>query len=548
MEASPSQIINFFNGFKQSVIPLFQRPYEWGEREWSALWDDIAERYEAEKELSHFMGAIVSMPAKSVPVGVSKYLIIDGQQRLTTIALLLCALRDELPEEAKPQRNRIQRHYLLNDGYDGIDHFKLLPTQGDRDAFKALVFTEGDAGSSKMRGAYEFFRKKISSPNDEGERIDPVQLLDVIERRLMVVSINLSDSDDPYLIFESLNHKGASLTQADLVRNYFLMRFRLSDQQRVYDDTWMPMQRRLDEHLTEFIRVYLMREGSEVLKGDIYSVLKKQLEARESEDVESELKRMNRLSEHYLRLLHPEKEEHDELRSRLLRLRRLEMATSHPLLLRVYDAYGRNEVTAEEFCSILQTIESFGVRRLLCVVATNQLKKIFLHLAKGLPSANAASWLTSELLPGAAGRRWPKDEEFQEAWMRGHMYSRKVCRLIIESLEEAHDHKEQASFAQATIEHVLPQTMTDAWREALGPEAEALHERLCDTIGNLTLSAYNSNLSNLPFPHKKKLLTESNYVLNRYFTPLDTWNANAIEERAAALWELAKEIWPRPNS
>ncbi len=118
MEASPAQIIEFFNGFKQSVIPLFQRPYEWKEREWNTLWQDVLERYEADKDLSHFLGAIVTMPAKSVPVGVSKYMVIDGQQRLTTIAVLLCAIRDELPEDAKPQKKRIQNHYLTNDGYD----------------------------------------------------------------------------------------------------------------------------------------------------------------------------------------------------------------------------------------------------------------------------------------------------------------------------------------------------------------------------------------------------------------------------------------------
>ncbi len=165
MEASPSQIIQFFNGFKQSVIPLFQRPYEWKESNWETLWDDVLERYEASTESSHFMGAIVTMPSRSVPVGVAKHLIIDGQQRLTTLTLLLCAIRDELsPEANKVERTRIQNHYLTNDGYEGWDYFKVLPTQDDREGFKALVnYTENQQADTPMQRAYHYFRQKIKS-------------------------------------------------------------------------------------------------------------------------------------------------------------------------------------------------------------------------------------------------------------------------------------------------------------------------------------------------------------------------------------------------
>ena len=232
MEASPTKVIQFFNGFKQSVIPLFQRRYEWEKKHWATLWNDTLERYEAEKEVDHFLGAIVTSPAKSVPVGVSKFLVIDGQQRLTTLAILLCALRDSLPPEAK-ERNRIQKHYLLNEDYGDWDHLKLLPTQTDRDAFKALVLDASETPVSRMRDAYEFFRKCVAGKDSDGNAIDACRLLNTIEHRLMVVSINLGDADDPYLIFESLNFKGSPLTQADLVRNYFLMKLPVGTQQRV---------------------------------------------------------------------------------------------------------------------------------------------------------------------------------------------------------------------------------------------------------------------------------------------------------------------------
>ena len=164
MEAFPSQIIQFFNGFKQSVIPLFQRPYEWRVPNWQTFWEDALERYELSTDASHFMGAIVTMPARSVPVGVAKHLIIDGQQRLTTLALLLCAIRDELPSDAKVARTRIQNHYLTNDGYEGWDYLKFLPTQDDRDGFKALI-SGGKIWSfrlSKCTKPTNIFGKKIS--------------------------------------------------------------------------------------------------------------------------------------------------------------------------------------------------------------------------------------------------------------------------------------------------------------------------------------------------------------------------------------------------
>ncbi len=324
------------------------------------------------------------MPAKSVPVGVSKYMVIDGQQRLTTIAILLCAIRDELPEDAKPQKKWIQNHYLTNDGYEDWEYLKILPTQlsGDRAVFRTLVLADATDGSSNIFEAYKHFRQCLKSKTSEGEPIDPKRLLEVIERRLMVVSINLGESDDPYLIFESLNFKGSPLTQADLIRNYFLMRFKVNEQQQVYDQLWMPMQQRLDIYLTEFMRQYLMKDGEEVVKAEIYPALKARVAELESLAVESQLRAMSKFSEHYLCLVKPDEEPNPAIRHYLLRLQRWDLATAHPLLLRLYDARGKKKLTPEDFVESLRMIESFAVRRAVCEVPTNQLKRIFLQLAK----------------------------------------------------------------------------------------------------------------------------------------------------------------------
>jgi uncharacterized protein with ParB-like and HNH nuclease domain len=279
MEATPTLIIKYFSGFMQNLVPLFQRPYTWPEKQWKTLWEDIESFYDVDiqaKKASHFMGAVVTMPARSVPVGINKFLLIDGQQRLTTIALLMCAIRDSLPLDDQIQKRRVQKFYLTNEDYPDTDFFKLLPTQGDREAYFPLIRGEGAAvPDAQFKKAYDFFRRRLRDDSDSGEKIVPRRILENIESCLMVVMINLSDSDDPYLIFESLNFKGSPLEQADLVRNYFLMRFPLGEQPTVYERHWLPMQNRLGATLTEFMRHFLGAEGEEVRKTDVYAAIKR---------------------------------------------------------------------------------------------------------------------------------------------------------------------------------------------------------------------------------------------------------------------------------
>jgi uncharacterized protein with ParB-like and HNH nuclease domain len=263
MEASPAKVIQYFNGEKQNLIPLFQRPYSWKRSNWQTLWDDMMVQYDLDEKSTHFMGAIVSVPARSVPVGVSKYLIIDGQQRLTTVSLLLCALRDTVD---KNTADRIHEVYLTNRYRDPEDMLKFVPTQADRDRYRAIVLDrQVPRDGSLMAEAYDFFKRQLVSgiDNNGDEGVDAGRVLTTIEHALQVVMINLGDEDDPYLIFESLNFKGEPLTQADLVRNYLLMRFRHSvsvggEQERIYSQYWSPMEKQLGYNLTEFLRHYAM--------------------------------------------------------------------------------------------------------------------------------------------------------------------------------------------------------------------------------------------------------------------------------------------------
>ena len=550
MEATPAPIINYFNGFKQSVVPLFQRPYTWRQREWRTLWDDIVAFYGRETVdpgSTHFMGAIVTMPARSVPVGVIKFLLIDGQQRLTTIAILLCAIRDELKANDQLKR-RIQNFYLTNDGFDGLDFWKLLPTQSDRPAFWSLVQNSGGSFvDSNFIKSYDFYRRRLKDLDDDGDPLEPARILEIIVNRLMVVSINLSDSDDPYLIFESLNFKGAPLEQADLVRNYFLMRFAATEQQDVYDHLWLPMQTRLGPSLTEFMRHFLGSEGEEVRKGDVYAAIKRLVADSDPQTVRLLMSRMQELSISYSRIASLAPEPDVQLGQFFARFHRLDFGTAYPLLLSLYEDYLDGQFGTEEFVATLRILESYIVRRMVAGVPSNSLAGTFISLCKTKPvTESPSSWLSAAFDRERKNRRWPTDAEFLERWLKASIYGSHVCQVVLERIEEHFGHQEPVTFTNVTVEHVLPQTLTPQWEQELGDDAIAKHSEWLHTIGNLTLTGYNSELSNNKYSEKRRLFASSHFELNRFFSNSDTWGAAEIRQRAESLFETAKELWPRP--
>ena len=409
MEASPAKIIQYFNGEKQNLIPLFQRPYSWKKVNWQTLWDDMMVQYDLEEKSTHFMGAIVSMPARSVPVGVSKYLIIDGQQRLTTIAILLCAIRDIVD---KNTADRIQEVYLINRFREPEDTLKFVPTQADRDRYRAIVIDrQVPEDGSLMVDAYDFFKRELVSGFDNnGEQgVDPYKVLTTIEHALQVVMINLGDEDDPYLIFESLNFKGEPLRQADLVRNYLLMRFRHSisiggEQERIYTQYWAPMEAQLGDNLTEFLRHYAMKDGDNIYQGGIYAATKARLKSMESpEEVEQEVQRMKEFAGIYASILTPTLKSNPSLRYRLENIKTLEVTTSYPLLLRLLDARKAGNLAADELEKCLGLVEAFMVRRAVCAVPTNALNKLFLQWTKNFSTTKHFYGFTTLCHQGRVG-------------------------------------------------------------------------------------------------------------------------------------------------
>jgi uncharacterized protein with ParB-like and HNH nuclease domain len=544
MNARETKIQKILDGVQQYVIPLFQRPYSWGVKQWATLWQDLVEVCDEEPLRHHFIGSIVTMPSRSVPEGVTKYTLIDGQQRLTTILVLLVVIRDKArkltDKVAAKLADKIEDLLLRNRHQEGTDVYKLMPSQADRPGFFAVMEGTPAPKESLVAKAYEFFDKRLRLQPDLSLEL----LYEAVRNHLALVSIVLDKDDNPHLIFESLNAKGEPLTQADLIRNFFFMSIHVNLQEKMYAQHWLPMQERLGDSLTEYIRHFLMRDGKIVRQSDVYYTLKDNIEDRNHDEIIAYLQEVSLFSCYYARLLQPREEKSSRIAERMDRLNRYEATTAYPFLLNIYHDYDRKNLAEADFATILDMLESFLIRRFICGVATSGLTKIF-------PSLYAQAQRASSLVEGVRqvlrNKSLPRDPQFKEQFVTCKIYGgdrSAKARLILERLELSFEHKESVNPEGLTIEHIMPRTPTDWWRQHLGEDWEAIHDEWLDTVGNLTLTGYNSELSNSDFPVKKERLQESHVELNRYFATVSTWDDQAIARRGEALAERALKIWP----
>ncbi|MFQ5398695.1 MAG: DUF262 domain-containing protein [Anaerolineae bacterium] len=539
MKASETKFQSIIEGTQQYVVPLFQRSYSWEKKEWQVLWDDLAYLCENNEPKSHFIGSIVTIPTISVPEGVAKYLLIDGQQRLTTIFILLTLLRDTAKVNGEKElAAEIHQTMLVNYFKKGVDYFKLLPTQADRAIFQNLIKENMDPQNGRILGCYQFFQRKLKRGN-----VNILALNKAITTRLSVVSIVLDHDDNPHLVFESLNAKGRVLTQSDLIRNYFFMRIHVNEQEEMYAEYWEPMQTNLNDNLTEFIRHFLMRNGAVVNKNDVYFTLKERVSDRDALDA---LREIAKFAIYYQKLIAPEKEADTRLKIALRRLNRLEVTTAYPFLLNCYHDYSQNKLSSEDFITIVEIIENFIVRRFVCNVPTNQLNKIFPSLYTQAQLQNASN-LVNGVRSILQTRNYPKDSEFRTRLVESKLYGAgqraNKTKLILETLEAIRQHKEQVPFEKLTIEHIMPQTASSWWQQHLGENWQIDYELYLHTLGNLTLTAYNAEMSNDPFPKKRQRLVKSHLELNKYFSTVVDWNSTEIERRAMHLANEAVKAW-----
>lgn len=446
MKANETKLQVILEGVKQYVIPLFQRQYSWGQAQWKMLLDDLLEIYEDNSPRDHFMGSIVTMPFQSRPEGVAKYTVIDGQQRLTTLYIILCVLRDIAKESKQRLSSQIEEYYLFNKYSDGNDFYKLLPTKDDRVSFFDVMSNNKNNKTNQVINAYTYFNKQFII-----KKIEIDKMLKVICSNLSLVSITLENDDNPYRIFESLNATGLPLAESDLIRNYFFMRIYTDEQEMFYNNLWRPMQNSFDKFdkenekgktFSSFIRHFLMKDGSQIKEREVYASLKEIVDLKSDDEIVLYLTDIYNYSKHYLKLLNPSNEPNSKIKDQLIRLNRLDISTSFCFILNIYQLYDTKKITSEELLKILKIVENFVIRRFICGVPSNQLNKVFPPLFKTLDKENLIDSLKSQLY----SKNYPKNSRFKNSFSTVALYGKgkdDKVKLILESLETSYAIKKQ---------------------------------------------------------------------------------------------------------
>lgn len=561
MKATATQLLKFLQPTKQLVIPIYQRTYSWKRPECQQLWDDILRVACNEQTLAHFVGSIVYVEKGIFHVSsVPQLLVVDGQQRLTTISLLLAALGEALQEQgrvshAEITRDKIFNYYLLNAYEDGDLRYKLLLTQSDKDTFIALLerAIEPFPCSARIKENYKFFKEQIRHSG-----IDPLIIYQGISK-LMMVDIALDqDYDNPQLIFESLNSTGVELSQADLIRNYVLMGLDHQEQVKLYKHYWYPMEQRFlhagDTKLfDQFMRDYLtMKQGTIPNIKNVYASFKIYHPSKFTTPISEIIANLYRFAAYFMNIAVQQYERDIDLKRAFFDINTLKVDVAYPFLLEVYDDYSNKLLTKEDFLAILKIVESYVFRRMVCAIHSHGLNKVFATLAREIDKEHYLESVKRAFLQKTASSRFPSDEEFRAAFVIKDMYHINNRRYIFSRLEN-YKTKERVDIEDCTIEHIMPQNkeLSVEWQQDLGPNWQEVQARYLHTIGNLTLTGYNSELGDRPFLEKRNMeggFAHSPLRLNKSLSTLKKWDALAIEKRASELAALAVEIWPMPQS
>ncbi|RKR12641.1 DUF4268 domain-containing protein [Arthrobacter oryzae] len=563
VRAENGTLSGVLEGKKQYQIPLYQRVYSWGKKQLDQLWSDVVELERTrgdDPKASHFIGSLVLASSPDFgAIGVNKFLVVDGQQRLTTLTLLLAALRDHLHETGETERaNGIDAQYLIN-LFDRGKPLKVMPTQTDRPAYMAVLNRAPQAGGEDAVGnAYRFFRSKIAAAGDPDNPHDLELLEAAVVRGLALVVVTAEPSDNAHRIFESLNNTGLRLTQSDLLKNYLFMR--LGDRaEMVHENIWLPLERKIDsENLELLFWLDLAQRDERAKQSDTYVGQQLRLEKLKSiDDLEAEVIRIAKLGDVLATILKPAEENHAEIRRRLTRIRAWGSTTAYPVVMQILARRAAGAAADDEVVRALTYLESYFVRRIVIGRATANLNRTLLQAVGAISDAARIDVALREYL--SRGRKhFATDLQVREAantiafYWQGRGAQKK---LILQWLEEAYRPKEIIDLdpRHLTIEHVLPQTMTDSVRKrfAAGFGADAdidyEHERVVHTLGNLTLSGYNSELSNKPFEEKRQMLAKSGVSMNQAIAAHATWGVDEINTRSAELAEKIIELWPGPD-
>ncbi|WP_100958619.1 DUF262 and DUF1524 domain-containing protein [Helicobacter pylori] len=558
MKADAMKLLDFIGKSqeKQFVIPVYQRVYSWEKEQCKQLWDDIIKTGGNDQIEGHFIGSIVFVQDGLYSTNHNELLIIDGQQRLTTITLLFIALRDRLNDEdeflEKFSRQKIQNRYLINSDEKGDKKFRLILSEPDRDTLLSLIDRnkrKPSEPSSKIMENFELFKKWIRENTDKLETI-----FKGLEK-LMMVEIALDKiKDDPQLIFESMNSKGIELTQTDLIRNYIIMETEVEKQKIFYEKYWRAMEEdfKQNEKLFDtFVRHYLTIKTREIPNINKVYVAFKRYQQERGIEIEALLLDLQKYCGYFCQIVFKKQADKD-LNKALGFLVDLKMDVIYPLLLELYSDYSDGVLSKQVFIPIIYLIESYLVRRAVCGLGTNSLNKVFPSFTKHIQKDEYFKSLKAHFGYLTEKQRFPDDDEFKDSFTTKELCSSnktEKARYYLERLENF-DTEEPVNTEECTTEHIMPQKLDLEWERDLGENFQEIHDKYLHTIGNLTLTGYNSEYSNRSFQEKRDMekgFKQSPLRLNQSLKDLESFGEKEIEKRANDLADWALKIWTYPK-
>lgn len=555
MDARKGNIYEILNGNKQFLIPVYQRYYSWDVEQCKRLWNDIVEMQKKGKQ-GHFVGSIVNIAEQAMPTGVQKYMIIDGQQRMTTLTLLLLALRDyatKNPEDKTINARRIDNMLLKNEYESGDERYKLLLTETDRDVLIGLVEGKPISGTARSRllDNYHYFTGKIAD-----NELQPAEIYESIGK-LQIVNITLDRTmDDAQAIFESLNSTGKELSESDLIRNYVLMGLEPGEQTYVYEHFWRPMEllfayETQDTVMDRFFRDYLTMKLTRIPKQDrVYEEFKLYHLNCEFGTIRELCRDLLTYATYYTDIVF-KRSSRPALRSLYEDISDLRMEVSLPFLLKVHNDFAEGVISQEELCEIIHLCISYVFRRSICDIPTNSLNKTFATLRNAIRQDDYLNSIKAFFVLRDDYKEFPDDEKFAAAFVSRDIYNMRSRNFILGHLEN-YGNKAPITIENYTIEHIMPQNsnMSAEWRHMLGSGWREIQKTYLHTIGNLTLTAYNSEMSDHPFMIKMDMeggFKESALRLNSFVVKQSEWTEDTIKARAQILADKAKQIWPFPS-
>ncbi len=560
MKAEPTKILDFMgkSANSQFIVPVYQRMYSWEEKHCKTLWNDILKAGENEKIHTHFLGSIMYIADSHSQTSINELRVIDGQQRLTTLTLLLIALSEALDgqkiSDDKFTSVKIKNRYLINPDEEADKKFKLILSQADKETLLSLIDkdrTPLQEKSHKIEKNFKFFKDKLEEQKNKLEiickGIDKLSIIDISLKR---------GEDDAQCIFESMNSTGKDLSQADLIRNYILMDLSPEKQDIFYKKYWRAMELEFGQDFYEekfdfFVRHYLTIKQGEI--PNINKIYEKFKDHHQNVifDKEDLLKDLKKYCEFYCNMAF-EKEQDSELKKSFKELLSLEAEVVFPFLLRLYDDYKKGMLIKNDSIKIVELIRNYIFRRSVCELSTASLNKTFATFFKAIKEDDYLESISANFCLLKYQARFPSDEEFKQKLLERNLYDGfKRKNYLLENLENFNK-KESISINNYTIEHIMPQNIekNEKWQRELGEDWKEIHKKYLHTLGNLTLTGYNSEYSNNSFKQKRDRkggFKESPVNLNSMLKNLENFGEKEIKQRGEKLAEIALNIWSYPK-